>query len=228
MREYLRARPDTIEVIHALRSPRTAALVLDARKVAVPVRFASETDLDALTSGGNHQGIVAQAEPFAYCSLSELLRRAADCLLIFDEIVDPRNLGALLRTAEAAQVGGVILGKRRSAQITPSAEKAAAGATAYLTIARVGNMRQALLSLKAAGYWLVGLSPHASRSVYELDLCGKTSFVLGGEGSGLRPSVEKTCDHVVSVPMAGQVGSLNVSVAAGIVLYERMRQTRAT
>ena len=224
--EYLRAKPDTIDAIHTLRSPKTETLLAQAERQGIRVRRVSQAVLDAMTDGGSHQGVVAEAQPFPYRSLSELLRGAPDCLLVFDEVVDPRNLGALIRTAEAARVGGVVLSTHRSAHISPSVEKTAAGATAHLDVARVGNVRQALLSLKSAGYWLVGLSPHAPQVVYDLDLRRKTAFVLGGEGGGMRPLVERTCDYVVSVPMSGQVGSLNVSVAGGIVLYERLRQVR--
>lgn len=226
VREYLCAEPGTIDTIHALRSPKTETLLTQAERKGIPVRWVAQAVLDALTDGGSHQGVVAQARPFPYRSLSQLLRDAPDCLLVFDEVVDPRNLGALIRTAEAARVGGVVLSRHRSAHISPSVEKTAAGATVHLDVARVGNVRQALLSLKSAGYWLVGLSPQAPHVVYDLDLRRKTAFVLGGEGGGMRPLVEKTCDYVVSVPMSGQVGSLNVSVAGGIVLYERLRQMR--
>lgn len=228
VREYLRAKPDTIDTIHVLRSPKTETFLMQAERKGIPVRWGSQTVLDALSDGGSHQGIVAQVQPFPYRSLSELLQDTPDCLLVFDEVVDPRNLGALIRTAEAARVGGVILSTHRSAHVSPSVEKTAAGATAHLDVARVGNVRQALLSLKSAGYWLVGLSPHTPHVVYDLDLRRKTAFVLGGEGGGMRPLIEKTCDYVVSVPMSGQVGSLNVSVAGGIVLYERLRQMRET
>lgn len=228
VREYLRVKPDTIDTIHVLRSPKTETLLTQAERKGIRVRLVAQAALDALSDGGSHQGVVAQAQPFPYRSLSELLQDTPDCLLVFDEVVDPRNLGALIRTAEAARVGGVILSTHRSAHVSPSVEKTAAGATAHLDVARVGNVRQALLSLKSAGYWLVGLSPHAPHVVYDLDLRRKTAFVLGGEGGGMRLLVEKTCDYVVSVPMSGQVGSLNVSVAGGIVLYERLRQMRET
>lgn len=228
VREYLRAKPDTIDTIHVLRSPKTETLLTQAERKGIRVRLVAQAALDALSDGGSHQGVVAQVQPFPYRSLSALLRDAPDCLLVFDEIVDPRNLGALIRTAEAARVGGVVLSTHRSAHVSPSVEKTAAGATAHLDVARVGNVRQALLSLKSAGYWLVGLSPHAPHVVYDLDLRRMTAFVLGGEGGGMRPLIEKTCDYVVSVPMSGQVGSLNVSVAGGIVLYERLRQMRET
>lgn len=199
-----------------------------ARQLHIPVQHQSTAFLDALTHEGNHQGIAAQMRPFQYAALTELIQRPVDCILVLDEIVDPRNLGALLRTAESAKVGGVILTKRRSAQLSASVEKAAAGATAYLPICRVGNLQHALMALKQANFWLVGLNPQASSTVYDLDMHGKVALVLGGEGKGIRPLVQDTCDYLVSIPMEGQISSLNVSVAGAIVLYERLRQMRTS
>ena len=164
--------------------------------------------------------------PFQYAVLTDLIQSSIDCILVLDEIVDPQNLGALLRTAESAKVGGVILTKRRSAQISASVEKAAAGATAYLPIYRVGNLQHALMALKRANFWVVGLNPQATSTVYDLDMNGKVALVLGGEGKGIRPLVQNTCDYLVSIPMEGRISSLNVSVAGAIVLYERLRQMR--
>ncbi len=228
LNEYLRTQPETIETIHALRSQRTESIIQYARQLRIPIQYQSTAFLDALTHEGNHQGIAAQMRPFRYAALTELIQRPVDCILVLDEIVDPRNLGALLRTAESAKVGGVILTKRRSAQLSASVEKAAAGATAYLPICRVGNLQHALMALKQANFWLVGLNPQASSTVYDLDMHGKVALVLGGEGKGIRPLVQDTCDYLVSIPMEGQLSSLNVSVAGAIVLYERLRQIRTS
>ena len=226
LNEYLRTQPETIETIYALRLQRTESIIQYARQLHIPIQYQSTAFLDALTHEGNHQGIAAQMRPFQYAALTELIQRPVDCILVLDEIVDPRNLGALLRTAESAKVGGVILTKRRSAQLSASVEKAAAGATAYLPICRVGNLQHALMALKQANFWLVGLNPQASSTVYDLDMRGKVALVLGGEGRGIRPLVQDTCDYLVSIPMEGQISSLNVSVAGAIVLYERLRQIR--
>ena len=228
LNEYLRTQPETIETIHALRSQRTESIIQYARQLRIPIQYQSTAFLDALAHEGNHQGIAAQMRPFRYAALTELIQRPVDCILVLDEIVDPRNLGALLRTAESAKVGGVILTKRRSAQLSASVEKAAAGATAYLPICRVGNLQHALMALKQANFWLVGLNPQASSTVYDLDMHGKVALVLGGEGKGIRPLVQDTCDYLVSIPMEGQLSSLNVSVAGAIVLYERLRQIRTS
>ena len=164
--------------------------------------------------------------PFSYISLGDLLNKGEDCLLVLDEILDPRNLGALLRTAESAGVGGVVLPKRRSAPLSALVEKAAAGAIAHIPICRVGNLRQTLAVLKQREYWLVGLSPQAQRTVYDIEMHAKIAFVVGGEGKGLRPIVQEACDYLVSIPMRGKVTSLNVSVAGAVVLYEHLRRRR--
>jgi 23S rRNA (guanosine2251-2'-O)-methyltransferase len=152
------------------------------------------------------------------------VKRDADLLLILDGIVDPRNLGALLRTAEAVGVGGVILPQRRSASLSPLVEKAAAGAVAYLPICQVENLARALVILREAGYWLVGLAPDTRRTLYELDLSGKIALLVGGEEKGLRSLTRRHCDFLVSLPMLGKIESLNVSVAGGIALYEFLRR----
>ena len=145
-------------------------------------------------------------------------------LLILDGIVDPRNLGALLRTAEAVGVGGVILPKRRSAPVSPVVEKAAAGAVAYLPVCQVENLARTLVALREAGYWLVGLAPNTQQTLYDVDLSGKIAILLGGEEKGLRSLTQSYCDFLVSIPMLGKIESLNVSVAGGIVLYEFVRR----
>ena len=226
LNEYLRTQPETIETIHALRLQKTEGIIQSARKLHIPVQYQSVAFLDTLTHGGNHQGIAAQMRPFQYAVLTDLIQSSIDCLLVLDEIVDPQNLGALLRTAESAKVGGVILTKRRSAQLSASVEKAAAGATAYLPICRVENLQHALRALKQANFWIIGLNPQATSTVYDLDMQGKVALVLGGEGRGIRPLVQRTCDYLVSIPMEGRISSLNVSVAGAIVLYERLRQIR--
>ena len=228
LNEYLRTQPETIETIYALRLKKTESIIQYARQLHIPIQYQSTAFLDALTYEGNHQGVAARMHPFQYAILTELIQSPVNCILVLDEIVDPRNLGALLRTAESAKVGGVIITKRRSAQLSASVEKAAAGATAYLPICRVGNLQHALMTLKQANFWLVGLNPQATATVYDLDMHGKVALVLGGEGKGIRPLVQNTCDYLVSIPMEGQISSLNVSVAGAIVLYERLRQIRTS
>lgn len=147
------------------------------------------------------------------------------CLVALDEVTDPRNLGAVARSVEGAGAGGVVLPLHRSARVTPVAARAAAGATSRIPIARVTNIVQALEIAKGAGYWTVGLDGEATESLYGFEFPPKCVIVLGAEGRGLRPLVRRNCDFRLAIPMRGAVASLNVSVAAALALYERLRQT---
>lgn len=195
-----------------------------ARQFAIPVRYEDARFFSALAPGGGHQGIVADLLPFSYSSLSEILTPTNDLLLILDEIVDPRNLGAMLRTAEAVGVDGVILTKDRSAPLSAAMEKAAAGATVHLPMCRTENLVRALEAVKKAGFWVVGLAPDVQQSLYGLDLPEKVAVLLGGEGKGLRSLSRQQCDFLVSLPMLGKIRSLNVSVAGAVALYEVVRR----
>jgi len=195
-----------------------------ARQRGIPVRYEDRPFFDAFTQGGTHQGVAASLRPFPYVSLQDIIRRNADLLLILDSILDPRNLGSLLRTAEAVGVGGVILTKRRSASISPVVEKAAAGATAYVPICPVENLARALALIREEGYWLVGLEPDTRQGLYDLDLPQKIALLLGGEGKGLRSLTRQKCDYLLTIPMRGKIESLNVSVAGAVALYEFLRK----
>lgn len=187
-----------------------------------------EARLAGLAGGGaRHQGIVAVMRGYRYAAIDELLEQKPDPILLVDEVTDPRNLGAMLRAAEGAGVGGVIVARDRTAGLTPAAVKASAGAWAYLKIARCGNVARALDQLKEAGYWTVALAPGAELSIYELDVRGPLVLVVGSEGSGVRRLVRETVDYVVGIPMRGKMSSLNVSVAAAVALFEIGRRRRA-
>jgi 23S rRNA (guanosine2251-2'-O)-methyltransferase len=165
-------------------------------------------------------------------SLEELLARsgspaASGLLVLLDGVEDPQNLGAVIRTALAAGAGGVVIPERRAAGLTEAAVRASAGAAAHLRVARVTNLARAMEEIKEAGYWLVGLDERAEKRHTEVDLTGAIAVVLGGEGKGLRQLVKERCDFVVSIPTSGPVRSLNVSVAAGVVLFEAVRQRSA-
>lgn len=191
----------------------------------IPIRYESPEFFRALAPDGGHQGVAARLSPFSYTSLQQVLAKEANTLLILDSILDPRNLGALLRTAEAVGVGGIILPERRAASMSAVVEKTAAGATAYLPICQVKNLVRALDHIQAAGYWRVGLAPEAPQSIYELQVGQKVALLLGGEGKGLRPLVRDRCDCLVALPMQGHIKSLNVSVAGAIALYELLRRS---
>jgi 23S rRNA (guanosine2251-2'-O)-methyltransferase len=224
VQEHLRVCQNDVQEVYLLPSLKGTPVEELAREKKIPVHYKSQSFFDDFARGGIHQGVAACLRPFSYVSLDRMLEKNAESVLILDGILDPRNLGALLRTAEAAGVGGVILPKRRSASLSPLVEKAAAGAVAYLPICQVENLARALILLREAGYWLVGLAPNAPQTLYEVDLSGKIAFLLGGEEKGLRSLTQKQCDFLVSLPMVGKIASLNVSVAGGITLYEFLRR----
>ncbi len=201
-----------------------------AAEVGVPVRLRDKPDLDRLAGNSHHQGAVLRVEAFAYRDLDDLLahwrnsgRRAF--FLLLDGITDPHNLGAILRSAEGAGCHGVIVPKDRSCPITPVVDKSSAGALAHLPLAQVTNLARTLEELKRQGVWTYGLAGEAgSEPIYGVDLRGDVALVVGSEGEGLRPNVRRHCDGLVSLPMAGAVTSLNASVAAGVALFEVVRQ----
>lgn len=212
---------------------RLQALVAQARHQGLQVSVRSMRELDRLSQGQRHQGVVAIVEAYSYPPFENLLQRIADTtisewVLILDSIVDPRNFGALLRTAEAAGVRHVVIPKDRSVEVTPLVVKASAGAAHHLSIYKVTNLRRALQALKQAGYWTVGLAVGAKENLYQRNYPEKLAIVLGSEGSGVRPINLRECDFLVSIPMFGKVGSLNVGVAAGVFLFELVRQQRLT
>lgn len=216
-------------VVRGRGGQRIQAAINTARAANSPVRFVSRPDLDRLTGTRKHQGVAAVTAPKQYMDLEDLLpqARTPPLFLLLDGVEDPRNLGAILRTGLCAGVDGVVLPERRAAGITPAVEKVSAGASEYVAVARVTNLGRALLRLKEAGCWLVGLDEHASQPFTEIDFTESVGVVLGGEGKGLHEHVRAKCDFVVSIPTFGVIGSLNVSVAVGVVLYEALRQRQA-
>ena len=224
--EALKAATVSEVWVSGRRDGRLAHLVELARRAGVPVRHVQPPELDRLARGGVHQGIVARVtEPTEY-TLSDLLtiRSGPPLIMVLDGVEDPQNFGALVRTADAVGVDGVVYQTRRSASTTGAAVKASAGAIAHVRLVPVVNIARAVDELKLAGVWTVGLEVGAERSYCELELDQPTALVLGAEGKGLRRLVRAKCDWLVSIPMFGKISSLNVSVAAGVVLYEARRQ----
>lgn len=231
--EKLRSAPSEVfEIIMAKKGQLRAALRAieeQAQRLGLPLRYVEAEILDRLTQSGRHQGVAARILSYPYRSLSNLeqevgLEPGPDSVLCLDGLTDPRNLGALLRSAEGAGIRRVVIPKDRSAGVTPTVVKASAGAVHYLTIYRVANLRGALLSLKEKGYWVVGLDSGARETLYDRDYPERLVVVLGGESSGIRPLIKRECDFLVSIPMGGKIASLNVAVAAGIFLYELLRR----
>jgi 23S rRNA (guanosine2251-2'-O)-methyltransferase len=208
---------------------RMRQLLAVAAERGVKVRRVPADVLDRDAKRGVHQGIVADVESVSTYSVDELVRRADGpaLIVVLDGIEDPHNLGAILRTADAAGAHGVVVQQRRSAARDGAAAKASAGAVVHVPVAEVVNIARAVEELKEAGVWTVGLAGDATTTYDAADFTLPTAIVLGAEGSGLRRLVRERCDHLVSIPMGGHVASLNVSVAAGIALFEVVRQRRA-
>ncbi len=233
--EKLKVSPHEVsEVIIAKGVQRGSLRSIDAeaRRNNLPVRYAEPEVLSRLANGQRHQGIVARVVCFTYWSFDDLLRVLSsspsyDRILVLDGITDPRNLGAVLRSAEGAGMTHVILPKDRSAGVNPIVVKASAGAIHYLKLYRVVNLRNAILTLKQRGFWVVGLDAKSKYDMYQRVYPEKLVVVLGSEGFGIRPLIRQECDFLVSIPMRGKVSSLNVAVAAGIFFYELARQERS-
>jgi 23S rRNA (guanosine2251-2'-O)-methyltransferase len=229
----LRADPASIEVLYYDAQRRDGRMQqLLARAAAAQVRClpADGARLQGLSPQAPHQGVVAQAAaPRPTAGLEELLDAAGPqtFLLLLDGVTDPRNLGACLRTAAAAGVQAVIVPRDRSAALGTVAAKAAAGAIEAVPLIAVTNLARAMRQMQDAGIWIVGAEGSAERSLYELDLTGPRAWALGAEGSGLRRLTREHCDELAHIPMAGGMESLNVSVAAGVCLFESLRQRRA-
>jgi len=211
---------------------RLAEIRALAQKAGVQVGAADDALLDKLAEGGRHQGAVAEVLPRAEdpeTQLEEALESAAGAplLLVLDGVQDPHNLGACLRSADAAGVAAVIVPRDRAAGMTPVVRKVAAGAAETVPLVAVVNLARTLRQLKERGIWLVGTDDTADKALYEADLKGPLALVMGSEGEGLRRLTRECCDLLVSIPMAGAVESLNVSVATGVVLFEAVRQRSA-
>jgi 23S rRNA (guanosine2251-2'-O)-methyltransferase len=202
--------------------------VLEAAEI--PLKRVSPNELLSIAGSPNHQGFAAQVGPFPYVEFSEVLSASADQqgpVLILDEIQDPANLGSILRSGECLGVTAVILSKDRSVAVTPAVEKTSAGAAAHVPLARVVNLARAMDGLKESGYWIYATDSTAKAVCFATDLTGRVALVLGSEGKGIRRLVREKCDVELSIPMAGKVGSLNVSQTAAILLAEALRQRLA-
>lgn len=230
VREALRAGRRDIRTLFFAKNrtdARSQALAAAAESRGVPVRGVAPEKLRALTVSDVHQGVAAEVGPYPLVPLPGLDAAAAPLLLVVDSIVDPRNLGALIRTALAVGVDGVILPKDRSAAPTPVVSKASAGALEHIRLTLATNLARTLETLKKQGVWISGMDVGGTRSIYESDLTGPLAIVIGGEEKGIRPLVRRQCDFLVTIPQQGPVSSLNASVAGAVVMYEAFRQRLA-
>lgn len=230
VREALKAGSRPLQRLLVIRTDKQFSdLVQLARSLHVPVHVQPSASLDRLVPDGRHQGIVAFAAAKAYQTEESILARAAErneppLLVILDGVEDPHNLGAVIRTAEGAGVHGVFIPERRAVGLTSVVAKVSAGAIDHMPVARVTNTSRLIESLKAAGVWVYGVEPSASKLYTDVDLRGPVGLVFGGEGTGIRPGLLQHCDERIRIPMRGHVQSLNVSASAAVLLFEAARQ----
>ncbi len=236
--ELLRQSPQEIEKLYVASSESSTRLseVMDqAKRADLNIVVVAKKVIMELVGDVNHQGLVAKVKPFTYVEIDAVLGRAAQrqekpLVVVLDQIQDPQNLGAIIRSAHALGAHGLIIPKDRACEVTPAAVRASAGATAHLPVAMVTNLRQALDALRKEGLWIIGTHLDGETPLYKVDFREPTALVIGSEGRGLRRLTAESCDTLTSIPMVAAqgiaVGSLNASVAAGLCLYEALRQRR--
>jgi 23S rRNA (guanosine2251-2'-O)-methyltransferase len=210
-------------------SKRQNQIVDLAKTLNIPVKKTSSTDFRSMTGTDMHQGVMAKTTPYPIAGLADIIGKIKSAesppfLLMLDNILDPHNFGALVRTALCSGVTGVVIPKDRSASPTPVVSKTSAGALEHICLVRVTNMVNTIRTLKEKGLWIMGLDKVSGSSLYSGDLTSPIAIVIGGEEKGIRPLVKKNCDHLISIPQKGPVDSLNASVAGAVVMYEAYRQ----
>jgi 23S rRNA (guanosine2251-2'-O)-methyltransferase len=216
---------DRVVVSKGAGGERIQEVVDLCRSASVPTRFEPRASLDRLAGSSAHQGVVALGAAHRYASLDEI-PSGAKLVVVLDGVEDPHNLGAVIRTAHAAGAAALVIPERRAVGITDVVAKAAAGALEYLPVVRVGNLNRALEILKERGFWIYGFDERGQSIYDETDFASPSVFVLGGEGQGLHHQVREHCDLIMRIPLEGRIASLNVSVAAGVVLFEWKRRQK--
>ena len=211
------------------REGSVAEIAALAKERGIVVQYVERAKIEALAGGHRHQGVLAYVAPVPYAELEDILKAAeakgeAPFLVLLDELEDPHNLGALLRTADATGVHGILIPKRRSVSLNATVAKTSAGAVEYVPVARIGNIAQTLKKLKEKGFWVAGADTDGEKAYYEADLTGPLVLVVGSEGKGMSRLTKEACDFIVRMPMVGRINSLNASVAGSILMYESMRQ----
>ena len=214
------------------REGQVSEITALAKERGIILQFVERSKIESIAGGLRHQGVLAYVAPVGYAELDDILAKAEAAgeppfLLLLDELEDPHNLGALLRTADATGVHGVLIPKRRSVPLTATVAKTSAGAVEYVPVARIGNISQTLKVLKEKGFWVAGADMDGSQNYYEADLTGPLVLVVGSEGKGMGRLTKEQCDFIVKMPMVGKINSLNASVAGSILMYESMRQRLA-
>lgn len=219
-----------IVIAHGRTGESIQAIIQMARMRKIPVEKCGREDLDRLIGRSSHQGIAGLCQSFSYANLADLISCAdaktdeAALILILDQVVDPQNLGSLIRTANCFGAEGVVIPENRAASVTAAVAKASAGAVNYTPVAKVVNLSRAIEDLKQHKFWIYGTEANVGQDIRHARYDRRIGLVLGSEGKGMRPSVKKQCDFLLSIPMQGQINSLNVAVAAGVIMYEVRRQ----
>jgi 23S rRNA (guanosine2251-2'-O)-methyltransferase len=224
----LAVRPGSIHALHVLggHSSRRAELAQQAVRAGIAVHESDAAALNRLIGAETHQGVAALADPYAYAELERVLDVNSGPLLLLDQVQDPHNLGALIRTAAAVGMAAVVIPRHSAAGVSPAVEKVAAGAVNDVPICQTANLHRCLIGLRERGYWSIALSPRAEQDLFAIDLPERPALVLGGE-TGLRPLVQQTCDLHARIPLRGGVESLNASVAGAVAMYEVARRMRS-
>lgn len=225
VREALRGRREVLELWATERAQKAEAWLRELDRPRVQTRL--ERELSEAAGTRDHQGVLAWCEPYKYADAWELAAREQPLLACLDQVTDPRNLGAVIRSADGAGATGVVVPAHGAATVTPAVCRASAGAVEHVSVAVVPNLARYLAEVKRGDLWIFGAVGEGARPMWSTDLSGGVALVFGAEGKGLRPLVRKTCDDVVAIPMEGAVESLNVSVAAAVLLYEAKRQRDA-
>jgi 23S rRNA (guanosine2251-2'-O)-methyltransferase len=227
VREALRAgrQLDRVLIAKGAGGPKLQEIIDLCRQAKISIRFEPREALDRASAGAVHQGVVAFGAAQRYAELDDVIGKAK-CLVLLDGVEDPHNLGAIVRTAHAAGADAVLVPERRAAGLTETVIKASAGAVEHLPVVRIGNVRQEIEKLKKQNYWIYGVDERGEQDYDRVAVNEPLVFVLGGEGKGLHEHVRKECDFLVRIPMAGAIASLNVSVAAGVILFEWRRRLR--
>lgn len=219
--EKLRAAPREVFELLLVGERRSGAsrVARAAESIAIPVRQVALQELDRLTRGGNHQGVAARVRPYQYVLLEELLAERTARLLFLDQVTDPNNLGAIIRSGEAFGIGGVVIPYDRAAGVSPAVVRTAAGALEYVKVCRVVNIGRALDAARRGGYWVVGLDANGGCLLTDLPELERVALVVGGEAKGLRPGTKRRCDFLARIDTVGRVGSLNAGMAAVVGLF---------
>lgn len=220
---------DKLIIQDGIRHTQLAKIIGLAKSKKIPFQYASKKKLDIICEGGNHQGVIAYTAAYSYSTIKDILDHAEKngrppFVVIADGLTDPHNLGSIIRTANAAGADGVIIPKNRSVSLNSTVAKVSAGAVEHLPVAKVSNITSAIKELKNEGLWIVGTDLSAAQLHTECDLTGPIGIVIGSEDKGISQIVRNNCDFLVKIPMIGEIQSLNASVAAGILLYESVRQ----